>query len=113
MESGGTTEPVDDTSRVLESLRASYRERLPEKLRELETRLRDARGGGSPERREQARLLAHTLKGTAGSYGFVDVASELESIESVLDEIPADQAADAASWSRIEEALSRARSCLE
>jgi PAS domain S-box-containing protein len=113
METGGTTEPVDDTSRVMESLRASYRQRLPDKLRELETRLRDARGGGSAERREQARLLAHTLKGTAGSYGFVDVASELEFIESVLDELPADQAADAASWSRIEEALSRARSCLE
>jgi chemotaxis protein histidine kinase CheA len=107
------TGPSDDTSQVLRSLRASYRKRLPEKLRELETQLRGARSGGRAERREAARLLVHTLKGTAGSYGFVEVAAELEAVESVLEGVGADEAVDVAGWSRIEEALSRSRSCLE
>lgn len=107
------TGPSDDTTQVLSTLRASYRKRLPEKLRELETQLRGARAEGRAERREATRLLVHTLKGTAGSYGFVEVAAELEAIESVLEGVTAEEALDVAGWSRIEEALSRSRSCLE
>ena len=54
--------------------------------------------------------MAHTLKGTSGSYGFDELSAELrrieEGLEGLIEEAPAD------AWERIGHALARARDAL-
>jgi len=69
---------------ALAALRAEYLAHLPELLAELA--LLVARGATDVEARERARVAAHRLRGTAGSYGF-EAAGELAGrIEDTLDE---------------------------
>jgi len=99
--------PVDE----LRPLREDYRLRLPEKLAQLEARLRSAeREPRERERIEVARDLAHTLKGTSGSHGFADVCAELARIEAALDGLlDGSTGGGEAFWSELAEALRRAR----
>ncbi len=99
--------PVDE----LGPLREDYRRRLPEKLAQLDARLREAsREPLVRERTLAARDLAHTLKGTSGSHGYVAVCSELARIEAALDGLlDGSSGGGEAFWSGLAEALQRAR----
>jgi chemotaxis protein histidine kinase CheA len=66
----------------LAALRDSYRRSLPEQLAALATLLE---APASAETADAAWRLAHRLKGTAGSYGFSELATALEAIEEILE----------------------------
>jgi CheY-like chemotaxis protein len=92
-------------------LREDYRRRLPEKLAQLDARLRSAeREPRDRARIQAARDLAHTLKGTSGSHGLTAVGAELARIEEALDGLLAGRMhAGEAFWSELVLALRRAR----
>lgn len=66
----------------LESLKARYRGRLRERLQELMDAMAKISGDG-PEV-EVARVLAHRLRGTAGTYGFDEVSAIAAEVEATL-----------------------------
>jgi HPt (histidine-containing phosphotransfer) domain-containing protein len=91
-------------------LRDSYRRSLPAHLDALGAKLAAAREERSPAAWAEVVQLAHRLKGTAGSYGFDGLASELEALEEILersagDQTPAERAA-------LDAVLARARAAL-
>ncbi len=92
----------------LAEIRTSYRRGLPAKLDALDAALRAARDGGSLE---AARRLAHTLKGTSGSYGFAAFSTALEDIEERIGS--EEGSAERVAWDEVEDALRRARAWLE
>ncbi|HEY0839697.1 MAG TPA: response regulator [Vulgatibacter sp.] len=74
-----------DFERALSRLREAYREELPSRLGELRAAVEDA--ADSPRDVEvlnTARELAHRLRGTAGSYGFLQVGEEAGRIEELF-----------------------------
>lgn len=75
----------------LEELRRDYKDRLPDIVRGLTTSVRIAQHDGGPpsDAFEEARLRAHSLRGTAGSYGFFRVSEAAGRLETVLREIDA------------------------
>jgi hypothetical protein len=87
----------------LAELRAGFRARLELRLGELQERLVAARAGDAAAIAD-ARSLAHSLAGTAGSYGFAEAGANVARIERALEWPP-----DEASWQRIDEALAAAR----
>jgi diguanylate cyclase (GGDEF)-like protein len=77
--------PVGDAPGIesqLQVLRRAYAAALPEKLEELSRALAVARDG--TRERQAAKLLAHRLAGTAGSYGFAEVGAAAARIEGAL-----------------------------
>ena len=91
----------------LRRLSESYRRKLPELLRTLEERVRDAREReGAPELREAARQLAHKLKGTSGCHGLHGPSAALERVEELL------AGGRPAAWAEIERELARVRATL-
>jgi len=72
----GAPAAAENPARGLARLRQEYARALPGKIDTLAAALDRLRGGpGAPDLFEAARLLAHRLRGTAGSYGFVDVSA--------------------------------------
>ena len=111
---GGTEQDATPAAPELDALRESYAKRLPGRLVELDTALRTARAAGASEAdARSAQRLAHTLKGTAGSYGFADVGAALETIEHALLKILEGGPRDASEWAKLDQALSRARASLD
>jgi HPt (histidine-containing phosphotransfer) domain-containing protein len=81
----------------LTALRVDYAERLPARVRRIARALRASRRApGDAELRERARVLAHRLRGTAGSYGLPAVGAAAGRIEDALGR---------SSWDEIEAAL--------
>jgi HPt (histidine-containing phosphotransfer) domain-containing protein len=78
-------------------LERRYASVLPERVADLRAAL--ARARSDPDGLEPARELAHRLKGTAGSYGFAEVADGIARIETAL------LVAAPPDWSAIEETL--------
>jgi PAS domain S-box-containing protein len=111
---GGRERASGAVEQELIALRASYRQRLPAKLDELEAQLREARAPRAAEDELlAARRHAHQLKGTAGSYGFDAVAEALERIEDVLCALlDGARAGTEALWDEVEAELNRARASL-
>lgn len=72
----------NDLQRVLAALRADYAKALPPKILELQQATREA--FASAEKRENARSLAHKLRGTAGSYGFRVLGEAAGKLEDIL-----------------------------
>ena len=107
---GGSTEtpPEAGIGDPLAELRASYRRELPAKLDALDAALCSARDGGSLE---AARHLAHTLKGTSGSYGFAAFCTALEDIEERIGS--GGSSAEQIAWDQVDEAVRRARASLQ
>ena len=100
----------EDLERDLERLRRTYRGKLTGKLARLDFLLGEARRVTEREQLEAARELAHTLKGTSGSYGFDELSAEFKGIEERLDHLlEGVSAGSAAAWKEIEQALKRAR----
>jgi len=81
--------------RAIAPLRDAFREKLPGRLAEIDARLAAARGGDRAALAE-ANRLAHTLKGTAGSYGFDAVSRAAGEIEALTEPDAAPSASDAA-----------------
>jgi CheY-like chemotaxis protein len=111
---GGAGATGEASADELGPLREDYRRRLPEKLAQLDARLRSAeREPRERARIEAARDLAHTLKGTSGSHGLGAVGAELARIEEALDGLLAGRTqAGPAFWSELALALRRARTQL-
>jgi len=101
---------LSDEARVvaalrLAELRAGFGEKLVARLDELAAALTRARAGDGIARAE-ARMLAHRLAGTAGSYGYAGAGRHATVIEQALD---GDDAVGDAAWSGIFAALDAAR----
>jgi HPt (histidine-containing phosphotransfer) domain-containing protein len=94
-----------EAAQRLVELRAAFGDRLKVRLDELAEALARAREGAL-ESRDQARLLAHRLAGTAGSYGYDGAGRHAATIELLL---AADAPLGEADWRVIAEALAAAR----
>jgi HPt (histidine-containing phosphotransfer) domain-containing protein len=92
----------DDVAAELDELSIKYAGRLGEKVRELTAAVERARAG-SPEGLAEAYKLAHTLHGTAGSYGFRPVSMAARGLEALLK--PARDGVGPADWTAVETAL--------
>ena len=68
----------------LEQLRESYRARLGEKLDALDATLRRALQDASAASTDELWAVAHNLAGTAGSYGFKDLAKAVREMEDMV-----------------------------
>lgn len=68
----------------LARLRQDYRSRLSSQVQDLATRVHAWRGSGLDHDREEARRLAHTIKGTAATYRFAGVSHAASLIEKHL-----------------------------
>jgi DNA-binding response OmpR family regulator len=89
-------------------LSRGYRERLPQKLEELQKALELARS--NPEKIPDARSLAHRLHGSAGSYGLPELGEAIGKIEVQLSQSgPTGQAWN---WKTLFEYLEEAQSLL-
>jgi HPt (histidine-containing phosphotransfer) domain-containing protein len=89
----------------LEQMRAEYRLALPARFAELVAaarRVRQARATLG-----EATRLAHTLAGTAGSYGFPEFGDACSAVEQAIIEAAADER-----WQRVETALASAQARL-
>jgi diguanylate cyclase (GGDEF)-like protein len=88
-----------DPSEALAVLRRDYGNQLPGRLKELTQSLELARKRNEDQfLLGQARVQAHKLRGTAGSYGFADVGEASGKIEDALVKKPID-------WAEIEQGL--------
>ncbi|HWP94239.1 MAG TPA: diguanylate cyclase [Gammaproteobacteria bacterium] len=76
---------VADVTRELELLRASYAQRLPERVSELRTLWSDALEHPSPQALRQLRQLLHGLAGSGASFGFPEVSDAARRAEQELD----------------------------
>ena len=102
-----------DLESELASLKAGYRLALPEKLDKLEALLRAAKAVPGRESFDAARRVAHTLMGSAGSYGFDALCRELRRIELDLEGLLGDSPPDFdQAWPGIERAFAQARAAL-
>jgi diguanylate cyclase (GGDEF)-like protein len=96
---------------ILERRRIAYSRELPEKLRQLFKALHMARASTSADAAwlDAARLQAHRLRGTAGSFGFDRVGQAAASIEQAIIELgDADPGQEGKLWSRIDAAFALA-----
>jgi chemotaxis protein histidine kinase CheA len=98
-----------DFEQALRRLRAEYRAELPARLEALEAKLARARMDGTADALRDARRLAHTLKGTSGSYGLDGVSKALEAAEEALDELLSGAEDSAQTWGAVSAALEHAR----
>lgn len=83
--------PTPRVDQTLARLRRRYEQHLPHKLAELARLAR--RSGSDTESAEKARLLAHRMHGTAGSFGFPELSQLAGELEAALDAIPLDSRA--------------------
>src|SRR5262249_14660824 len=97
---------------ALTALRVDYALALPGRVRRLATALRALRRApGTLAHLERARVLAHRLRGTAGSYGFAALGQAAGRIETALFHTTgAPNEAHTAAWDEIWSALREAES---
>jgi HPt (histidine-containing phosphotransfer) domain-containing protein len=72
----------NDLQKVLATLRADYAKQLPQKITDLTEATQ--RALKDPSNKEQARSLAHKLRGTGGSYGFHKLSEAAGKLEDLL-----------------------------
>lgn len=66
----------------IEAQRADYQRTLPEKMTQIETLWQGARQAGeAPDKLSTLERLAHSLHGTAGTYGFRDLSHAGHTLE--------------------------------
>ncbi len=89
----------------LASLKADYLKVLPERIEALEAAVRAASARpGDVATVERARMLAHRLHGTSGSYGLLAVAEGARALGSALRAGPSDP-----QWAKLDELTTSAR----
>lgn len=93
----------------LDELRRDYKDRLPEMVRGLRKSVHTARSsevGPASDAFVEARQRAHSLRGTAGSYGFFRVSEAAARLEDALAGVPSGAADDAPpAWDGVDGAL--------
>ena len=102
------TDPTNaaELEAVLAELRAEYEITLPAKLAELAGALHAARSAeGDARAFAQARLLAHRLGGTAGSYGFFEFGRAAARIEELFTEAQPGEALPRGGWDAVDRAF--------
>jgi DNA-binding response OmpR family regulator len=77
------TSPPSTIAKLAE-LRRTYRSELPQKVAVIATSIALARSTRSPATIEEARRLAHSLEGSAGSYGFGAVGEAAGRVSQLL-----------------------------
>lgn len=112
---GGGSAPLQgmnadfEFGQALEELRANYRVELPERLEELSRALTAAwESSADLEGLNQVRVLAHRLRGTASSYGFLQVGEEAGQIEDLVIEAIAAGGLSEGLWRAASQAMSQA-----
>lgn len=68
-------------SQRMATLRQVYRERLPQRMAVLEQFMRQCNGALTVEQLEAARLVAHSLAGSGGTYGFAEISRHARALE--------------------------------
>lgn len=68
-------------------LRLAYKEKLPEKLKAIEVQWKELQSIWSKEKLNDLYKLVHKFHGSAGSYGYVDMAKILNVLEMQLHEL--------------------------
>ena len=103
-----------DTERQLVMVRRSYNEKIPYQLNDMEKALDTARQ--SPEDLEsvkQAHSMANSLRGTAGTLGFIEVSQAVGKIEETLKSMLAGDPGDEGSWDALVGSLQQAKQAPE
>jgi CheY-like chemotaxis protein len=116
-------QPVELRGRArIEALRRRYADGLTTKIDGLRAAIDHARAADPTNYKatvEAAHRIAHTLHGTAGTYGHAEVSTAMASIERALEQVleAADQAgvdqADDVHWRAVEAGLARASDAIE
>ncbi len=91
----------------LAGLKRQFAEGLPEKLRALELALEASKRQGA--RLGEARMLAHRLRGSAGSYGFPALGEAMGVAEELLSAPPVRESGLHGFWEQVDRALLDAR----
>ena len=73
-----------DTSDPLAELKASYLEKIGEKLEQIESSIANIQNEGSDENLEALKKVVHKIAGSAGSYGFPEVTRLCKAKENEL-----------------------------
>jgi CheY-like chemotaxis protein len=111
---GILAQPVEQRGRNrLAALRRRYAEGLASKLEGLRAAIEhayEAEAGSRLAAIEAAHRIAHTLHGTAGTYGHAEVSRAMASIESALEQLRDGGHDEAACWQVIEDGLANANS---
>ena len=97
------TDARKELERQLAELRVAYIEKLPGKFEDLARLFAEARATLTTESADALMRCAHTLAGTAGSYGLSDVSQAARKIEELVGD-PADERAPEV-WERMDGAL--------
>lgn len=91
----------------LAELRRQFAERLPEKLTALELALESSKLEGGLL--ADARLLAHRLRGSAGSYGYPALGEAMGVVEDFIKAAPSASASQHFFWEQVDRAMTDAR----
>jgi chemotaxis protein histidine kinase CheA len=102
----------DEIRAAMQELRKEYLVELPEHLHELEGAISAARSHAAPEAMRHAISRAHMIRGTAGSYRFMEISEAAGHIEDGLSGISAGWLPPEQGWPEIERALSAAQAAL-
>jgi DNA-binding NtrC family response regulator len=104
----------EELKQRLDNVRRGDQEKLPGEIINLEQVLKEAKT--DPENKElikEAHRMAHTIHGTSGTLGFVEISAVTEELEDLLKRIMNDGFADDDIWETIFEALEKARTAPE
>lgn len=94
-------------------IRAQYALELPGEVLALVAALERARPEeGRAEGAAEARMIAHRLCGTGGSYGFTEISEAAAELEIVLKAIEANASPPAEAWPKVDGALGRITAAL-
>ncbi|MDP3505636.1 MAG: response regulator [Myxococcales bacterium] len=91
----------------LAELRRQFAERLPEKLAALEAAIETSRQEGGLH--GEARMLAHRLRGSAGSYGYPGLGEAMGVVEDLLKTTWPNPAGKRFFWEQVDRAMADAR----
>src|SRR4051794_29030533 len=107
-----TTTKDDEIQAALEELRQEYFAELPGLLATLSDVVTTAKAGGAADDLRAAISKAHALKGTSGSYRFIEISEAAGLMEDGLLGIQAGWLPAAQGWPEIERALATALGAL-
>jgi CheY-like chemotaxis protein len=109
---GILSQPVEQRGRNrLSALRRRYAEGLATKLEGLRAAIEhayDAEPGTRQAAIEAAHRIAHTLHGTAGTYGHAEVSRAMAEIEAALGQLRDGEGDEGGCWQTIEDGLAKA-----